>query len=369
MPQLVPSAGFTPPCDYSVFAENFDLSLLPGGDYPLSPQYNILYNQSPPPAVVPDEKPKVYPSYYNNRNELSEKSDTDLAPDFQKLLPETTQSNIYPPNSPNNGIYLEVPSSKNYHANSPIGALSPYSPQGLLSPSEQYSIYQEQQSFYPNSPDVSLYNSPNSYGRSPREDFVQTQYIKKENSYHNSPIHNSYQSYPIKEEFPRSNQLENTDVFELLKNTLLEKQVKQESTVDFSNLLEEFTSPNPLGTSSNSTYNKGSQNQNAPQQSSPQDHQLLREVLRDTSFQKKYNIKPIDFGFMTTQIKMEEPEEQKELMSTCQEQLARENIQPALNLAIEARIEEMRKDVDSTCTALNITPGMLLKKLLILKCS
>ncbi|KRT85517.1 hypothetical protein AMK59_2147, partial [Oryctes borbonicus] len=366
MPQLVPSAGFTPPCDYSNFAESFDLSLLPGADYPLSPLYNVLYTQSPPPAVVPDEKPKVYPNYYTStHSEVQKKNDIDLGPDFQKLLPEATQSSIYPP-SPNNGIFLEVPSSKNYHANSPIGALSPYSPQGLLSPNEQYSIYQEQQNFYPNSPDVSLYNSPNSYARSPREDFVQNQYIKKENSYQNSPIHNSYSSFHIKEEnyLPSSpeyskqspvhtssiQQIENTDVFELLKNTLLEKQVKQESTVDFSNLLEEFT-----GT--NNTLTNYKSNQQNSQQSSPQDHQLLREVLRDTSFQKKYNIKPIDFGFMTSPIKMEEPDEsvQKELIS--QEQLVRENIEPALNLAIEARIEEMRKDADSTCAALNISPG------------
>ncbi|KAI4462544.1 ets [Holotrichia oblita] len=369
MPQLVPSAGFTPPCDYSNFAETFDLSLLPGSDYTLSPQYNLLYTQSPPPAVVPDEKPKVFPNYYSNNShsDIQKKNDIDLGPDFQTLLPESTQSNLYPP-SPNNGIYLEVPSSKNYHANSPIGALSPYSPQSLLSPNEQYNLYQEQQTFYPNSPDVSLYNSPNSYARSSREDFVQTQYIKKENSYQSSPMHNAYSCH-IKEEnyLPSSpeyskqspihnsniQQIENTDVFELLKNTLLEKQVKQESTVDFSNLLEDFAGSNN-SLSPNNNYK--SEQENSSQQSSPQDHQLLREVLRDTSFQKKYNIKPIDFGFMTTQIKMEEPDETvpKELIS--QEQLVRESIEPALNLAIEARIEEMRKDADSTCTALNISP-------------
>ncbi|XP_017779986.1 PREDICTED: DNA-binding protein D-ETS-4 isoform X2 [Nicrophorus vespilloides] len=228
MPQIVPSAGFTPPCDYSNFADAFDLSLLP--DLQTAAQATKL-------------------NYYPQ-----EKAELDLGPDFQKLLaPSET------PHSPES-IYLEVPTHKNYHPNSPIGALTPYSPQ-LLSPN-----------FYPNSPELSLYTSSS-------DEYVPN-YIKKEY---------------------------NENIYGYLDST----QIKQESTVDFTGLYEE----------------------------KPKDHQLLREVLRDTSFQKKFNIKPFDFAF---DVKMEEPEEK----DFCTEQL-----KPVLNLAIE----QMRKDVEATCTTLGIS--------------
>ncbi|KAK9886866.1 hypothetical protein WA026_019123, partial [Henosepilachna vigintioctopunctata] len=263
MTQIVPSAGFTPPCDYTTFAENFDLSLLPGGDLPLSPS-TLLYSQSP--EDITQKKPnefKIYTTYYNVEQEQIE--DVNFRPDFQKLWNQT----------------LRVPFN-NFHPNSPnsSGSLSPYSQHSLLSPNEQFHSYRQsgEINFYPSSPEQSLYApSPNSvFSGSPREE--------------------------------RS----------ALKNFL-------DETFD--------------------TKRKS----NIVTDEKPKDHQLLREALRDTSFQKKYNVKPIDLEVIGPYIKMEEGEETTQ--EDLSEQIARENIEPVLNLAIE----QMRKEVDKTCATLGIS--------------
>lgn len=380
MPQTVPSAGFTPPCDYSNFADNFDLSLLPGGDQPLSPS-TLLYTNSPPPGSC-GQKPKIYTTFYANSPQGQENNDLDLGPDFQKLLVPEEQNkskpnNLYP-SSPLSGIYLEVPSSKNYHANSPAGAVSPYS-QGLLSPNDQFAAFHspssEHNGIYPSSPDVSLYNnnSPSSnYCRSPCDDFLQSAYVKKENQFPPSPV---YPAFKIKEESyllspcgftssptspstysNSSDQVgvvpETPDVFGLLGT---EKQIKQESTVDFSGLLQGFEDTEGLREFLDEGFKR---------EEKSKDHQLLREVLRDTSFQRKYNIRTFDFEFINQSIKMEEPEQgsstQSELLR--HEQM-REHIEPVLNMAIG----EMRKEVDKTCATLGISRGMSLFLLFVCK--
>ncbi|XP_011503533.1 PREDICTED: DNA-binding protein D-ETS-4 isoform X2 [Ceratosolen solmsi marchali] len=77
------------------------------------------------------------------------------------------------------------------------------------------------------------------------------------------------------------------------------------------------------------------------------DHLLLREVLRDTSFQRRYNLRPIDFGTVGTGF-VEDMAESGE----CVEDLACEQIEPVLNLAIQ----QLQKDFDNTCVALGIHP-------------
>ncbi|XP_068907924.1 DNA-binding protein D-ETS-4 isoform X2 [Tenebrio molitor] len=319
MPQTVPSAGFTPPCDYTNFAENFDLSLLPGGEQPV-----LAY--APPPLPPEKPQPKIYTTFYPDSPEQE-----DFRPDFQTLLVPDEEK-------PPANVYLEVP---------PI-----LSPNSYRQSSEA--------NFYPSSPELSLYTpSPNSlYSQSPVDDFFQ--YVKKE-AYPPSPY-----PYRIKEEnflspcgfsSPTSpatsysnlsspeqiniQQAETTDVLELLENTVLDKQIKQESTVDFGNILSSFQDSESLRRLLGEDFKEA---QTVP--SKPKDHQLLREVLRDTSFQKKFNIKPIDFGFIGGDIKMEEPDE------SAQRDLMRENIEPVLSMAIE----QMRKDVDTTCAALGISP-------------
>lgn len=350
MPQTVPSAGFTPPCDYSNFAENFDLSLLPGGDQ-LASSSTQYYEH------CDKNQPKIYTTFYPDSP--GESTESDFRPDFQTLLSPTEEDKTKFTQQP---IYLELPTNKNY-PNS--GALSPYSPQNL-SPNDRFGTYRQsnEANFYPSSPELSLYTpSPNSiYSRSPVDDFLHEQFLKKE-------LPSPYPPYRIKEEnflspcgfsaptspansysnlsSPEqinisSSQSENADVLDLLEKTVLDKQIKQESTVDFGSIFQDTDSLRQL------LEEDFKENQPQTVPSVPKDHQLLREVLRDTSFQKKFNIRPIDFGLIGGDIKMEEPADE-----SAQRDLMRENIEPVLNLAIE----QMRKDVDSTCSALGISPG------------
>nr|XP_012219982.1 PREDICTED: DNA-binding protein D-ETS-4 [Linepithema humile] len=76
------------------------------------------------------------------------------------------------------------------------------------------------------------------------------------------------------------------------------------------------------------------------------DHQLLREVLRDTSFQRKYNLRPVDLGGVGTGF-VEDME-----AGECVGDLAREQLEPVLSLAIQ----QLQKDFDNTCVALGIHP-------------
>lgn len=339
MPQTVPSAGFTPPCDYSTFPENFDLSLLPGGDQPISPSTQF-YTQLPLSFKV--TQPKIYTTFHSDKEA---DSDIELAPDFSTLLVQDDKKLAQSP------IYLEVPSPRSF-PNSPVGALSPCSPQsqGLLSPNDQFHTYRENY-LYPSSPEHSLYTpSPSSvYSTSPCDDYI----IKKEYSNSTSPLPN-FSPFRIKEEAYQPSAspeqqlslcIDDTDVLELFDNPPQDKQIKQESTVDFSNILEEFPDTDTLRQLLEKDI------KTVPEK--PKDHQLLREALKDTSFQKKFNIKPFDFGFLESDIKMEEPE-QNDLLRTCNEQIARENIEPVLNLAME----QMRQDVDNTCATLGISTGM-----------
>lgn len=307
MSQIVPSAGFTPPFDYSNFADTFDLSLLPT-DLPLSPSTNF-YTQSPPPPSIP----KIITSYHQTEEALG--------PDFHKLLDqqEAPQSQI-------SSLYLEVPSTKNYHANSPTGALSPHSPNSVSTCS----------SYYPNSPG-------SFYSKSPRDEFFGVQHIKQE--YIKQEIYGSESSFQTGEDF-----------FHLFQNNLTSGDpkttvIKQESTVDFSTLLdcEEQNYPATLLTFSSPEVGTNSSGQ------IKQDHQLLREALNDTSFQRKFNIRPIDFGFFSGATKMEEGHGEENDLASCSEPLANDSIEPVLNLAIE----QMKKDVDKTCTTLGISPDPL----------
>lgn len=66
------------------------------------------------------------------------------------------------------------------------------------------------------------------------------------------------------------------------------------------------------------------------------DHQLLREYLQDTTFQRRHNLKPIALESLFVG-----------------DWDARGDIEPVISLALE----HARKDVQQTCIALNISPG------------
>lgn len=73
-----------------------------------------------------------------------------------------------------------------------------------------------------------------------------------------------------------------------------------------------------------------------PLDSTRKDHQLLREYLQDTSFQKKHNLKPLALESLFVG-----------------DWSARGDIEPVISLALE----HARKDVQQTCVTLNISAG------------
>ncbi|KAK9509405.1 hypothetical protein O3M35_006732 [Rhynocoris fuscipes] len=76
-----------------------------------------------------------------------------------------------------------------------------------------------------------------------------------------------------------------------------------------------------------------------------EDHKLLREVLKDTSFQRKYNLIPVSVGELGTGFRTE--------MEEVSMDLAQEEIEPMLSLAME----QLKTEVHSTCSVLGISRG------------
>lgn len=76
------------------------------------------------------------------------------------------------------------------------------------------------------------------------------------------------------------------------------------------------------------------------QQQHRKDHQLLREYLQDTTFQRKHNLKPLAL----------------ESLFIGDAWGARNDIEPVISLALE----HARKDINDTCLALNISAGKFL---------
>lgn len=77
----------------------------------------------------------------------------------------------------------------------------------------------------------------------------------------------------------------------------------------------------------------------------PRDHILLRSALEDTSFQKRLNLRPIPLELGS--VKMEESSGGDD------NALAAPDIDRVLSMAFE----QSKRDVDSTCTVLGISPG------------
>jgi len=307
MLQTVPSAGFSPPCDYTNFAaDSFDLSLLPtDSEVPYSPtnlqQLMSLYcdpTGSPPP---------MFPEFLD---------------DLQVLK---TMSQQHKSNSPEQFAYQQHPVK-----DEPLYILHQGYPP-LSQPSQ------------PSSPAGSTASS----------------------SYTNNP--SPYQQCPSPSSTHAIIKHEQTiDLQEILQESrLLQESLGNGRTV----AKKEPPKIAPeCAVASNAAAGQSTSLIMAPEKPSPEkkpgDHQLLREVLRDMSFQRKYNLKPFDFdglaasGFLAgtdTRVKIET----EEAGTSCsvakgEEGSALMNIEPVLSLAIE----HIREDINNTCNVLGIASDL-----------
>ncbi|XP_046673369.1 DNA-binding protein D-ETS-4-like isoform X2 [Homalodisca vitripennis] len=149
--------------------------------------------------------------------------------------------------------------------------------------------------------------------------------------------------------------------------------IKQEITIDLEEILQESKYLQdicfPEQRKKDSIIRNILEKNDLKQEKKPDcDHRLLREVLKDTSFQRKYNLKPFDIGELGTafksDVKMETGEGGKGENSgaaagaaaagaeggVCGVDIAQERIEPMLSLAIE----QLKEDLNNTCTVLGI---------------
>lgn len=327
MPQTVPSAGYNSSyCDYSAFTTDFDLSLLPAspeGEVPLSPTnlspYSYLYPSSPPMFSTNLEDGILCDSlgFVNVKAKISSEVKTEYEDEP-----------------------LHTPLKK-----SPSG--------GFFEDKIDYKEKDEKFDFYVKNeekiPGQSLI--PTTVQATANNYYPLT--IKQEPNFGVEYGHSDYQAgnhppspYAIKTE-------KTIDLKEALEEShFLKSPVKYEPEA------KQYTTLRSLLKTSSP------KNSESPEETKV-DHQLLRSVLRDTSFQKKFNIKPFDlpkaaadFDSNQKDVKMDEVEsgsgsskatESNEIV----EELTSEKIEPVFSLAIE----QIRKDVDNTCNVLGISSG------------
>lgn len=144
--------------------------------------------------------------------------------------------------------------------------------------------------------------------------------------------------------------------------------IKQEITIDLEEILKESKYLKeicfPVEKKKDSIIRNILEKNDFKQEKKDSDHRLLREVLKDTSFQRKYNLKPFDIGGLGTAFKTEVKMEAGESSSkgdgevvgagaVCGVDIAQERIEPMLSLAIE----QLREDLNNTCTVLGIAMG------------
>ena len=99
----------------------------------------------------------------------------------------------------------------------------------------------------------------------------------------------------------------------------------------------------------------GFSNQALQQQASGPSNLLLKQCLQDRSFETKYNLKPFDFG-VTTGFVSESNNGKAAVSRSVQkeeEEKADVKIEPVLDLAVE----QVKKDIESTCNILSISSG------------
>lgn len=331
MPQTVPSAGFTPPyCDYTAFTTDFDLSLLPASpesEVPLSPThlspFLSLYPSSPPMFSTSLEDGILCDNlgFVNIKTKLID----DIKNEFEDEPLHTPLKK-----SLSSGFFEDKMDSKNkdekynYYVKKEEKYSHPLIP----------TTVQASTSYYP----LTIKQEPGygvEYGQTTVPDFQKSP---------SSPYGiKSEKTIDLQEVLKESQYLQN-----LVKCEQPQQQQQQTPSKQYATL---------------QSLLKSTKTENAELANAKPDHQLLRSVLRDTSFQKKFNIKQFDLPRAETEsstgfekeVKMEGESSQEKNAegSEMVEELTREKIEPVFSLAIE----QIKRDVDNTCNILGIASG------------
>lgn len=287
MPQSAPSDSCTPPDHYNVYANAFDLSLLPttDGDVP-----HILQ----PLSTLPQQSPNLTDTTPELHITIDDYIPTTV---FQHFAVKTETTSALSPQYFNS-------SAANVHDTS-IFTIFPPSP----TPSHHHesgatanttAIKQEFNTLFPPSP-------PDSYGSL-------------------SPHHHHQQRHPTGAS-PAPSSASATP-----------SEVSDSECIDIDSLLLDAATADEHG-----------------QRFAPflqqQDHQLLREFLQDTTFQRKHNLKPLALDALLMGGSWDNSGGcGGHADGDCDED---DDIGSVISLALE----HARKDVQRTCAALHISPG------------
>lgn len=321
IPQTVPT-GIYSPDDFAIYTDNLDFSILQSNDceVPLSPQSQLneqnllkqqLHQQQQqqqiqseyiPLTVYQDRLDQQQNYLYGSSNDNQNINTNSMKNDWMKNQQTPTQQNTISSDDLNNNC------TQNFLNQLAADFQSYHYPSPLPSPPQENNTHQYT-NIFPPSPCSSV----------------------------------EYNIYPIKQEYssllppspPDSNGAPSP-----LCEIKSEPDHDNEVCIDIESLLNDsfdIVSPKKSSSDQNILQQQLQEhlNQQIQNQQQPQDHQLLREYLQDTSFQKKHNLKPLAleslFGGWST----------------------RGDIEPVFSLALE----QIRRDVQDTCAALDIPPG------------
>ncbi|XP_076620056.1 DNA-binding protein Ets98B isoform X2 [Colletes latitarsis] len=353
MPQTVPSAaGYSPSFDYSTF--QFDLSLL-SDDYVTASAQNTLKPtqikqeaQSPRPS-----SPITYssPPYPGAGGELP------LSPNYShEGSPGYPTSPYYVPRSPQSAQFY--PTSPEPSAKQPVKREKSLD---LLAILQESRLLAESLGYREDSTDCTvpctpprteedIYNSLDADFFAKKEDAgVQGHPLLKEILFKEEPRSNCSSSSSVSSNSSSLSSSSSTtssspDPIELENSSPLRNLLFKGARKDFADVAR--TNVLKLERIQDEVSNPLQKEEELFKDGQKSDHQLLREVLRDTSFQRKYNLRPVDLGSVGTGfVEDMEPGE-------CVGDLTREQIEPVLSLAIQ----QLQKDFDNTCVALGIHP-------------
>lgn len=365
MSQTVPTGNCYIPSDpFAAYADSFDLSLLPSsndGEVPLSPQSELFLSpsstttntisttgittttsetslplsQSPllsldyiPTTIYHEQAIKIEKPWdqedtitntnnYNNNNSNCNNNKTNTITDIScdnNNLTQQQQSSVLTLATPDTSILLQQLQKQYQFYPSPLPSPPQDSPASVV---PSISTAPPATLIYPPSPCPSI-----------------------EQNFHNFSIKQEYHILPPSP--PESSGAPSPACSDIKS----EPETDTESTfIDFNSLLKKSinfveTSTSPPPKSIKPPHNSPVQQQQSQQQQQinkkpAQDHQLLREYLQDTSFQRKHNLKPLALESLIGGLG------------------ARGDIEPVISLALE----HAKRDAQATCAILKISPG------------
>ncbi|XP_076675463.1 DNA-binding protein Ets98B isoform X2 [Andrena cerasifolii] len=356
MPQTVPSAaGYSPSFDYSTF--QFDLSLL-SDDYGATNTQNTLK-----PAQIKQEAQSPRPGSpitFSSPPYPGAGGELPLSPNYsQEGSPGYPTSPYYVPRSPQSAQFY--PTSPEPPAKQPVKREKSLD---LLAILQESRLLAESLGYREDSTDCTvpctpprteedIYNSLDADFFAKKEDAaVQGHPLLKEILFKEEPRSSGSCSSSNSSVSSNSSSLSSSssttssspDPVELENSSPLRSLLFKGARKDFADVAR--TNVLKLERAEDEVRNPLQKEEELFKDGQKSDHQLLREVLRDTSFQRKYNLRPVDLGSVGTGfVEDMEPGE-------CVGDLTREQIEPVLSLAIQ----QLQKDFDNTCVALGIHP-------------